>query len=64
MRMEERNKYMDNVELYQQEPCKDCIHYKVCGAKEHFRDTEIKTKHPFAKITIECTEYLKENDEN
>lgn len=53
---------MDNVKLYQQEPCKDCSHQKVCGAKEFFKDTEVRTKHPFAKIIIECTEYEKHED--
>lgn len=39
-------------------PCDTCVHNKVCGAKTCFKETEVKTTHPFILVKLECTEYL------
>ena len=38
-------------------PCESCIHNKVCSAKREFKETEVKTMHPYVKVTLECTEF-------
>jgi hypothetical protein len=38
-------------------PCESCIHNKVCSAKRAFEETEVKTTHPYVKVTLECTEF-------
>ena len=38
-------------------PCDCCIHNKVCNAIESLEATEVITKHPYVKVTLECTEF-------
>lgn len=38
-------------------PCESCIHSKVCSVKKCFEETEVKTTHPYVKVTVECTEF-------
>ena len=40
-------------------PCDSCAHNKVCTVRKCFEETEIKTTHPYIKVTVECTEYIK-----
>lgn len=47
-----------NGREYLATPCETCLHNKVCSAKEEVSKTEIKTPHPFLKITLKCSEYL------
>ena len=39
-------------------PCDTCIHNRVCNVRKFFKETEVKTTHPFIKVTLECTEYF------
>lgn len=45
-------------ELIREYPCDTCIHNKVCTVITCFKETEIKTTHPFIKVNLECTEYF------
>lgn len=39
-------------------PCESCIHNKICSVKKCFEETEIKTTHPYVKVTLECAEFF------
>ena len=39
-------------------PCDSCIHKNVCTVRSCFEETEIKTTHPYIKVTLDCTEYM------
>lgn len=38
-------------------PCESCIHNKVCNVRKCFEETDVKTTHPYIKVTLECTEF-------
>lgn len=40
-------------------PCDSCAHNRVCQVRKCFVETEIKTTHPYIKVTLECTEYMR-----
>ncbi len=46
-------------ELVHEIPCDSCAHNRVCTVRECFVETEIKTTHPYIKVTLECTEYMR-----
>lgn len=47
------------IKDYKEMPCDTCMHQNVCNVRKKFEETEVKTTHPFIKVTLECTEYLK-----
>ena len=47
------------IKDYKEMSCDTCIHQNVCNVRKKFEETEVKTTHPFIKVTLECTEYLK-----
>lgn len=44
-------------------PCEVCIHKKVCNVRKCFEETEVKTTHPFVKVTLACTEFYSEQQQ-
>lgn len=50
---------MINGEKLTNLPCDTCAHSKVCVARERMPETEIKTTHPFFKVEIRCSEYVR-----
>lgn len=48
-----------NIKDYKELLCDTCAHSRVCTAKKQFEETEVKTTHPYVKVTLECTEYMK-----
>ena len=44
-------------------PCDTCIHNKVCAVITCFKETEVKTTHPYIMVKLECTEYFKKINE-
>lgn len=39
-------------------PCNTCLHNRVCTVRKQFEETEVRTTHPYIKVTLECTEWL------
>ena len=40
-------------------PCDSCVHNRVCTVRKCFEETEIKTTHPYIKVILACTEYMR-----
>ncbi len=47
------------IKDYKEMPCDTCAHQRVCNVRKCFEATEVKTTHPYIKVILECTEYLK-----
>lgn len=47
------------IKDYKEMPCDTCAHSRVCTVRKQFEETEVKTTHPYVKVTLECTEYMK-----